>query len=81
MRREAAFAGMIVDRLGAVPVLCRARTIMAYSTGAVMLDLSAGRAGRIRAAGCSFTIVLAAFEGATVASSAVLLMDPFGWQL
>jgi len=61
-------AGMIADRFGAIPVLCAGAlmyalglALMAYSTSALMLDVSAGALIGFGLAGCSFMIVLAAF--------------------
>ena len=62
------FAGAVADRFGTVRVLCaggaplRDRSVlMAYSTTPGMLDLSAGVLIGFGLAGCSFSIVLAAF--------------------
>src|SRR5437868_2568445 len=62
------FAGAIADRFGTARVLCGGATlyaiglvIMAYSTTPLMLDLGAGVFIGLGLAGCSFSIVLAAF--------------------
>jgi MFS family permease len=61
-------AGMIADRFGAIPVICAGAlmyalglALMAYSTSAPMLDVSAGALIGFGLSGCSFMIVLAAF--------------------
>jgi MFS family permease len=61
-------AGSIADRFGAVRVLCAGAicyalglALMAYSTNAAMLDLTAGALVGFGLAGCTFPIVLAAF--------------------
>jgi len=62
------FAGAIADRYGTARVLCGGAilyatglVIMAYSTAPLMLDLGAGVLIGFGLAGCSFSIVLAAF--------------------
>ncbi|HET7023349.1 MAG TPA: MFS transporter [Xanthobacteraceae bacterium] len=62
------FAGAIADRFGTMRVLCAGGTfyaigliLMAYSTSPVMLDLAAGVFIGFGLAGCSFSVVLAAF--------------------
>jgi MFS family permease len=62
------FAGAVADRFGTVRVLCTGAimyglglVIMAYSTSALMLDLSAGVLIGFGLAGCSFNLVLSAF--------------------
>jgi MFS family permease len=62
------FAGAIADRFGTVRVLCGGAilyaiglVVMAYSTTPLMLDLGAGVFIGFGLAGCSFSIVLAAF--------------------
>jgi MFS family permease len=61
-------AGMVADRFGTVRVLCTGAllyaiglSLMAYSTQAWMLDLSAGVLLGFGLSGCSFPVVLAAF--------------------
>jgi MFS family permease len=61
-------AGAIADRFGAPRVLCAGAllyalglVLMAYSTNAALLDLSAGGLVGFGLAGCTFPIVLAAF--------------------
>ena len=61
-------AGSIADRYGAVRVLCVGAllyglglVLMAYSSSAAMLDLTAGALIGFGLAGCTFPIVLAAF--------------------
>jgi MFS family permease len=61
-------AGMIADCFGAIPVICAGAlmyalglALMAYSTSAPMLDVSAGALIGFGLSGCSFMIVLAAF--------------------
>src|SRR5258705_12648027 len=62
------FAGAIADRFGAARVLCAGAILygiglatMAYSTTPGMLDITAGVLIGFGLAGCTFTIVLAAF--------------------
>ena len=62
------FTGMLADRFGIVRVLCAGAlsyaaglVLMAYATTPLMLDLSAGVLIGFGLAGCSFSIVLAAF--------------------
>lgn len=62
------FAGAIADRFGTMRVLCAGGTfyaigliLMAYSTSPTMLDLAAGVFIGFGLAGCSFSVVLAAF--------------------
>src|SRR5712675_1866212 len=62
------FAGAIADRFGTMRVLCAGGTfyaigliLMAYSTSPAMLDLAAGVFIGFGLAGCSFSVVLAAF--------------------
>jgi MFS family permease len=62
------FAGAVADRFGATRVLSTGAilyalglALMAYSTSAVMLDLSAGLLIGFGLAGCSFNLVLGAF--------------------
>jgi MFS family permease len=62
------FAGAIADRFGTTRVLCAGGTfyaigliLMAYSTSPGMLDLAAGVFIGFGLAGCSFSVVLAAF--------------------
>src|SRR5262250_1966787 len=62
------FAGAIADRYGTMRVLCAGGTfyavgliLMAQSTSAGMLDLAAGVFIGFGLAGCSFSVVLAAF--------------------
>ena len=62
------FAGAIADRFGTMRVLCAGGTfyaigliLMAYSTFPAMLDLAAGVFIGFGLAGCSFSVVLAAF--------------------
>ncbi len=62
------FTGMLADRFGIVRVLCAGAVsyaagliVMAYATTPLMLDLSAGVLIGFGLAGCSFSIVLAAF--------------------
>src|SRR2546430_7740680 len=62
------FAGAIADRYGTMRVLCAGGTfyavgliLMAYSTSPGMLDLAAGVFVGFGLAGCSFSVVLAAF--------------------
>src|ERR1700745_1201855 len=62
------FAGAIADRFGTMRVLCAGGTfyavgliLMAYSTSPGMLDLAAGVFVGFGLAGCSFSVVLAAF--------------------
>jgi MFS family permease len=61
-------AGAVADRFGAPRVLCAGAllyalglVLMAYSTNAALLDLSAGGLVGFGLAGCTFPIVLAAF--------------------
>ena len=62
------FSGAIADRFGTVPVMCVCAllyavglALMAYSTTAGMLHLSAGVLIGLALSGCSFPVVLAAF--------------------
>jgi MFS family permease len=62
------FAGAIADRFGTLRVLCAGGAfyavgliLMAYSTSPLMLDLAAGVFVGFGLAGCSFSVVLAAF--------------------
>src|SRR5512132_925762 len=62
------FAGAIADRYGTMRVLCAGGAfyaigliLMAYSTSPAMLDLAAGVFVGFGLAGCSFSVVLAAF--------------------
>jgi MFS family permease len=62
------FAGLIGDRFGTVRVLCTGAlmyaaglALMAHATTAPLLDVSAGALIGFGLAGCSFTLVLAAF--------------------
>ena len=62
------FAGAIADRFGTVRVLCAGAVLyaiglvtMAYATTPLMLDIGAGVFIGFGLAGCSFSIVLAAF--------------------
>src|SRR5260370_3608539 len=62
------FAGAIADRYGTMRVLCAGGAfyavgliLMAYSTSPGMLDLAAGVFVGFGLAGCSFSVVLAAF--------------------
>src|SRR5262249_16657008 len=62
------FAGAIADRYGTTRVLCAGGIfyavgliLMAYSTSPGMLDLAAGVFVGFGLAGCSFSVVLAAF--------------------
>jgi MFS family permease len=61
-------AGAIADRFGTMRVLCAGGAfyavgliLMAYSTSPLMLDLAAGVFIGFGLAGCSFSVVLAAF--------------------
>src|SRR5262249_23763566 len=62
------FAGAIADRYGTLRVLCAGAilyaaglALMAYSTSAGMLNLSAGVLIGFGLSGCTFSVVLAAF--------------------
>jgi MFS family permease len=62
------FAGAVADRFGSMRVLCTGAllyalglALMAYSTSAWMLDLSAGLLIGFGLAGCSFNLILGAF--------------------
>jgi MFS family permease len=73
------FAGAIADRFGTMRVLCAGGAfyavgliLMAYSTSPLMLDLAAGVFIGFGLAGCSFSVVLAAFASSCPSAGACL---------